>query len=92
MTAEELAQLFETANERLGVLMSSIGDPATLQGYAEGMRVCQMLAMSIRIGSVAQTEFASQLPQVVGEMERSKFCISLWPKAHVRRCALSKVR
>jgi NADH pyrophosphatase NudC (nudix superfamily) len=75
VTAEELAKLFETAGERLGILMSSIADPAKLQGYAEGVRLCQTLAMSIRIAAVDEAEFASTLAQLVDEMERARFCI-----------------
>jgi hypothetical protein len=76
MTAEELAQLFETASERLGRLMSSIADPTkSKQGYADAMRMCQMLAMSIRIANTDEETFSRELAQLVGEMEDAKFCI-----------------
>ena len=41
MTTEELAQLFETASERLGRLMLSIADPAKLRGYADANGIGQ---------------------------------------------------
>ena len=88
MTAEELAKLFETASERVGMLMSSIADPAKLQGYAEAVRLCQTLAMSIRIGAVDEAEFASTVAQLVGEMERARLCIHCGQKLTygVARC------
>src|SRR5438874_9659587 len=73
VSPEELAKLFETASERWA-MMTSIADPGKVDRYADAMRLCQMLAGSIRMATLDEAEFVGTIAQLVGEMESLKFC------------------